>query len=77
MIPACECLKDTVARVLPFWTDSIAPAIKVNMLHNNIEELITEFDRVNSVHFTSLKYYWLLQYLDFYINNYVIYINFR
>jgi len=26
-IPATECLKDTVARVLPFWNDSIAPAI--------------------------------------------------
>jgi len=26
-IPATECLKDTVARVLPFWQDSIAPAI--------------------------------------------------
>lgn len=27
-LPATECLKDTVARVLPFWNDSIAPAIK-------------------------------------------------
>ncbi len=27
-VPATECLKDTVARVLPFWNDSIAPAIK-------------------------------------------------
>lgn len=27
-IPATECLKDTVARVLPFWTDSIAPAVR-------------------------------------------------
>jgi 2,3-bisphosphoglycerate-dependent phosphoglycerate mutase len=26
-IPATECLKDTVARVVPFWNDSIAPAI--------------------------------------------------
>jgi len=26
-IPATECLKDTVARVVPFWKDSIAPAI--------------------------------------------------
>ena len=26
-IPATECLKDTVARVLPFWKDSIAPAL--------------------------------------------------
>ncbi|MBL0730188.1 2,3-diphosphoglycerate-dependent phosphoglycerate mutase [Piscinibacter sp. HJYY11] len=27
-IPLTECLKDTVARVLPVWNDSIAPAIK-------------------------------------------------
>lgn len=27
-IPATECLKDTVERVLPFWRDSIAPAIR-------------------------------------------------
>lgn len=27
-LPATECLKDTVARVIPIWQDSIAPAIK-------------------------------------------------
>lgn len=27
-IPACECLKDTVARFLPFWHETIAPTIK-------------------------------------------------
>jgi len=27
-IPACECLKDTVARVLPFWSDNIVPQLK-------------------------------------------------
>jgi len=27
-IPLTECLKDTVTRVLPFWEDSVAPAIK-------------------------------------------------
>src|SRR5215467_4752719 len=26
-LPLTECLKDTVARVIPFWNDSIAPAI--------------------------------------------------
>ncbi|OQA57959.1 MAG: 2,3-bisphosphoglycerate-dependent phosphoglycerate mutase [Candidatus Omnitrophica bacterium ADurb.Bin277] len=26
--PLTECLKDTVARVIPFWNDTIAPAIK-------------------------------------------------
>ncbi|MET0517418.1 MAG: 2,3-diphosphoglycerate-dependent phosphoglycerate mutase [Burkholderiaceae bacterium] len=28
-VPLTECLKDTVARVLPFWNDAIAPAIKL------------------------------------------------
>ncbi len=27
-LPATECLKDTVARVLPYWKERIAPAIK-------------------------------------------------
>ncbi|MEN9316576.1 MAG: hypothetical protein RIS35_2969 [Pseudomonadota bacterium] len=27
-IPRTECLKDTVARVLPFWNDTIAPAVR-------------------------------------------------
>lgn len=27
-LPKTECLKDTVARVLPFWNDTIAPAIR-------------------------------------------------
>jgi 2,3-bisphosphoglycerate-dependent phosphoglycerate mutase len=27
-IPTTECLKDTVARVVPFWNEAIAPAIK-------------------------------------------------
>jgi len=28
-VPLTECLKDTVARVLPFWNDSVAPAVKL------------------------------------------------
>jgi 2,3-bisphosphoglycerate-dependent phosphoglycerate mutase len=27
-VPLTECLKDTVARVLPFWHDSVAPAVR-------------------------------------------------
>ncbi len=27
-IPLTECLKDTVARVMPFWTEAMAPAIR-------------------------------------------------
>jgi len=31
LIPKTECLKDTVARVLPYWYDVIVPEIKVRM----------------------------------------------
>ena len=27
-LPLTECLKDTVARVLPLWNESIAPAVR-------------------------------------------------
>ena len=27
-VPLTECLKDTVARVLPFWNDTVAPALR-------------------------------------------------
>jgi 2,3-bisphosphoglycerate-dependent phosphoglycerate mutase len=29
-VPPAESLKDTIARVLPYWTDEIAPALKAN-----------------------------------------------
>lgn len=33
LIPKSECLKDTVARVLPYWFDNVVPAIKVGDFH--------------------------------------------
>ncbi|MDY0743224.1 2,3-diphosphoglycerate-dependent phosphoglycerate mutase [Paucibacter sp. R3-3] len=51
-IPLTECLKDTVARVLPFWNDSIAPAIKhgkriVIAAHgNSIRALVKYLDNI-------------------------------
>ena len=51
-IPLTECLKDTVARVVPFWTESIAPAIKagkrvVVAAHgNSIRALIKYLDNI-------------------------------
>src|SRR4029077_16750818 len=27
VLPACECLKDVVARVLPYWHDVVAPTL--------------------------------------------------
>ncbi|ACY34635.1 MULTISPECIES: 2,3-diphosphoglycerate-dependent phosphoglycerate mutase [Comamonas] len=51
-IPLTECLKDTVARVVPFWDESIAPAIKagkrvVVAAHgNSIRALIKYLDNI-------------------------------
>lgn len=52
-LPATECLKDTVARVLPFWNESIAPAIKsgrrvlVAAHGNSLRALIKHLDGVS------------------------------
>lgn len=52
-LPATECLKDTVARVLPFWNDSIATAIRAgrNVLiaahGNSLRALIKHLDNVS------------------------------
>ena len=51
-IPLTECLKDTVARVLPFWDDSIAPAIRsgrrvlVTAHGNSLRALIKHLDGI-------------------------------
>jgi 2,3-bisphosphoglycerate-dependent phosphoglycerate mutase len=52
-LPLTECLKDTVARVLPFWNEAMAPAIKagkriVVAAHgNSIRALIKYLDGVS------------------------------
>lgn len=52
-LPATECLKDTVARVLPFWNESIAPAIRAGRkvliaAHgNSLRALIKHLDNVS------------------------------
>ncbi|MCX6593979.1 MAG: 2,3-diphosphoglycerate-dependent phosphoglycerate mutase [Acidobacteria bacterium] len=52
-LPVTECLKDTVARFLPFWEDTIAPAIKsgqrvVVAAHgNSIRALVKFLDNVS------------------------------
>lgn len=51
-VPLTECLKDTVARVLPLWNDAIAPSIKsgqrvVVVAHgNSIRALVKYLDQV-------------------------------
>ncbi|MGE8601318.1 2,3-diphosphoglycerate-dependent phosphoglycerate mutase [Bordetella trematum] len=52
-LPATECLQDTVARVLPFWNDSIAPAIRAGRrvliaAHgNSLRALIKHLDNIS------------------------------
>ena len=52
-IPLTECLKDTVARVLPFWDEALAPAIQrgkriVVAAHgNSIRALIKYLDNIS------------------------------
>ncbi len=52
-VPLTECLKDTVARVLPFWHDTIAPAIKagqrvlISAHGNSIRALVKYLDSIS------------------------------
>ncbi|MGB6242328.1 MAG: 2,3-diphosphoglycerate-dependent phosphoglycerate mutase [Castellaniella sp.] len=52
-LPATECLRDTVARVVPFWNDSIAPAIRsgrrvlIAAHGNSLRALIKHLDGVS------------------------------
>ncbi|MGY0196448.1 2,3-diphosphoglycerate-dependent phosphoglycerate mutase [Leptothrix sp. BB-4] len=51
-IPLTECLKDTVARVLPFWNESIAPTIRsgkrvlIAAHGNSIRALVKYLDNI-------------------------------
>jgi 2,3-bisphosphoglycerate-dependent phosphoglycerate mutase len=59
--PRTECLKDTVARVLPFWNDTIAPTIKsgksvVIAAHgNSIRAMIKYLDGVSDADIVGLN----------------------
>ncbi|WP_454007145.1 2,3-diphosphoglycerate-dependent phosphoglycerate mutase [Alcaligenes sp. Marseille-Q7550] len=52
-LPRTECLKDTVARVVPFWEESIAPAIRsgrrvlVTAHGNSLRALIKHLDGIS------------------------------
>ncbi len=52
-VPLTECLKDTVARVLPFWNDTIAPGLRANQriviaAHgNSIRALVKYLDGIS------------------------------
>ncbi len=60
-IPLTECLKDTVARVLPVWSESIAPAIRagrqilVSAHGNSLRALIKYLDGISDQDIVSLN----------------------
>jgi 2,3-bisphosphoglycerate-dependent phosphoglycerate mutase len=60
-LPLTECLKDTVARFLPLWEDSLAPAIKsgqrvVVAAHgNSIRALVKFFDNISEADIVELN----------------------
>ena len=60
-LPLTECLKDTVARVMPYWTGSIAPAIRsgkcvVVVAHgNSLRALVKYLDGVSNTDIVGLN----------------------
>ena len=52
-VPLTECLKDTVERVLPFWNDTLAPAIRsgrrivVSAHGNSMRALVKYLDGIS------------------------------
>ncbi len=52
-IPTCECLKDTVARFLPFWNDVVIPSMKAGnrviiVAHgNSLRSLVKHLDNIS------------------------------
>ena len=60
-VPLTECLKDTVARVMPFWNESMAPAIQsgkriVVAAHgNSIRALVKYLDNISDADIVGLN----------------------
>ncbi len=60
-IPLTECLKDTVARVLPYWRDAIAPAVRsgkrviVASHGNSLRALVKYLDNVSDTEIVGLN----------------------
>ena len=60
-IPLTECLKDTVARVMPAWDDSIAPAIRdgkriiISAHGNSLRGLIKMLDGISDADIVNLN----------------------
>jgi 2,3-bisphosphoglycerate-dependent phosphoglycerate mutase len=60
-VPLTECLQDTVARVLPFWNEAIAPAmaggkrVLIAAHGNSIRALVKYLDRVSDAEITEVN----------------------
>jgi len=60
-IPRTECLKDTVARVMPYWNDEIAPAIRsgkrvlITAHGNSLRALVKYLDNVGEDEIVNLN----------------------
>jgi len=60
-VPLTECLKDTVERVMPFWNEALAPAIKagkrvVVAAHgNSIRALVKYLDKISDADIVGLN----------------------
>ena len=60
-IPLTECLKDTVARVMPFWNEALAPALKagkqvlVAAHGNSIRALVKYLDNISDADIVGLN----------------------
>lgn len=60
-IPLTECLKDTVARMMPFWDESLAPAIRAGkrtliVAHgNSIRALVKHLDGISDADIVGLN----------------------
>jgi 2,3-bisphosphoglycerate-dependent phosphoglycerate mutase len=60
-LPLTECLKDTVARFVPFWEDTIAPAVKsgksviVAAHGNSIRALVKYLDNISDADIVELN----------------------
>jgi 2,3-bisphosphoglycerate-dependent phosphoglycerate mutase len=60
-IPLTECLKDTVERVLPYWHEEIAPAVKrgekvlVAAHGNTLRALVKYFDNLSEAEVLALN----------------------
>ena len=60
-VPRTECLKDTVARVIPYWDSAIAPAVRagrrvlVAAHGNSLRALVKHLDRVSDADIVGLN----------------------